>query len=202
MELVDGSPVKGPLPVDVPLRLAIQLAGAMDASHKKSITHRDLKLANILSTKSGIKVLDFGLARTDHMRPIGLDEATVTATLTQEGAIVGTLQYMAPEQLQGREIDSRADIFSFVCVFFEMITGKRAFDGATAASVIGAIPERDAPSVGNVAPAALDRVLKTCLAKDPDDRWQTARDLKCELESVRSGRMVHGPGSADTANCL
>ena len=184
MEYVDGEETKGPLPLDQALKYAIQLASALEAAHKKLITHRDLKPANILIAKSGVKVLDFGLAKTGQTPEAKASEETLTRALTQEGAIVGTLQYMAPEQLQGRATDVRADIFSFGCVLYEMIQGKRAFDGANSASVIAAILERPAPSVEGVAPASLDWLLGRCLAKDPDERWQTARDLRAALERV------------------
>ncbi len=185
MEFVEGSEVKGPLPLDQALKYAIQFAGALEAAHRKLVTHRDLKPANILITKAGVKVLDFGLAQLGKAEPLGTiteNDATLTRALTQEGSIVGTLQYMAPEQLQGKPVDVRADIFSFGCVLYEMLTGKRAFGGSSTASVIAAILERPAPSVGEVAPASLDWVLGRCLAKEPDERWQTARDLRAELE--------------------
>ncbi|MCU1262889.1 MAG: hypothetical protein JWO80_5774 [Bryobacterales bacterium] len=187
MELVEGTPLKGPMPLDRALALAIQLADAMDAAHRKGITHRDLKPDNILLTKSGVKVLDFGLAKMERARGVGISEETVTQSPTREGTILGTLQYMAPEQMQAKEVDGRADIFSFGCVLYEMLTGKRAFDGKDAASVIAAVMERPAPSVAEVAPAALDRLLKRCLEKDPDDRWQSARDLKAELVWIAGG---------------
>ena len=189
MEYIEGTPLKGPLPVDQALKYAVQICDALDAAHKKGITHRDLKPANILVTKAGIKLLDFGLAKiAQPAKP--LDDATLTMALTGKNEIVGTLYYMSPEQLQaqatGQEIDGRSDIFSFGLVLYEMLTGKRAFDGSSPASVIAAIMERPAPSIADVAPPALDRVLKTCLAKDPDERWQTARDLKHELEWIAS----------------
>ena len=185
MEFVEGSPLKGPMPLDRALALAIQLADAMDAAHRKGITHRDLKPANVLVTKSGIKVLDFGLAKMERAQRVGIADETVRHSPTREGTILGTLQYMAPEQLQAKEnVDGRADIFSFGCVVYEMLTGTRAFDGSNGASVIAAILERPAPSVAEVAPAALDRMLKRCLEKDPDDRWQSARDLKWELSRI------------------
>ena len=187
MEYVEGQEIKGPLPLDQALALAIQLAGALEAAHRKGITHRDLKPANILTTKSGVKVLDFGLAKVAQTKEAAANDETVTRALTQEGSIVGTLQYMAPEQLQGTETDVRADIFSFGCVLYEMLTGKRAFDGANAASVIAAVMEREAPSVGGVAPASLDWALRRCLAKDPDERWQSAGDLKAELLWIAGG---------------
>ena len=184
MEYVEGSEIKGPLPLDQTLKYAIQLAGALEAAHRKGITHRDLKPANILVTKAGIKVLDFGLAKFEQSKAAAANDETLTRALTQEGSIVGTLQYMAPEQLQGKATDARADFFSFGCVLFEMLTGKRAFDGANTASVIAGILEREPPSMGEVAPASLDWLVRRCLAKDPDERWQTARDLRAALERV------------------
>ena len=178
MELIEGHPLRGPLSTEKAVEYAIQILDALDAAHRKGITHRDLKPANILLTKSGIKLLDFGLAK----RSTQLAETDVTSALTQQGQIVGTLQYMSPEQLQGRDAGPRSDLFSFGCMIYEMLTGKGAFDGQSAASVIAAILERPAPSVANVAPLALDRVLKRCLEKDPDLRFQTARDLKAAIE--------------------
>ncbi len=187
MELVDGVPLQGPLPLERALPLVIQFADALDAAHRKGIIHRDLKPGNILATKSGIKVLDFGLARIEHGQAAGADDETVSKTLTEQGTIIGTPPYMSPEQVQGKVADARSDIFSFGCVLYEVLTGERAFPGPNAASVAAAILEREAPSVAEVAPAALDRLLKTCLAKDPDDRWQSARDLKRELEWIAAG---------------
>src|SRR5450631_1451496 len=191
MEYIEGTPLKGPLPIDQALKYAAQICDALDAAHKKESTHRDLKLANILVTKAGIKLLDFGLAKLASVNS-GLapkpDDATLTMALTGKNEIVGTLYYMSPEQLQaqanGQEIDGRSDIFSFGIVLYEMLTGKRAFEGSSPASVIAAIMERPAPSIADVAPPALDWVLKRCLEKDPDNRWQTARDLKAELERI------------------
>jgi len=190
MEYIEGQPLKGPLPLEKALEYAAQIASALDAAHTKKITHRDLKPANILLTKSaGVKLLDFGLAKID--KPVNVAEETVTMGLTMKGQILGTLHYMSPEQVQGQEADARSDIFSFGLVLFEMLTDKRAFEGATPASVIAAILERPAPSVSDVAPPALDRVLKRCLEKDPENRWQTARDLKAALELV--SQPVAGP---------
>ncbi len=192
MEYIEGAPLKGPLPLDQALNYAVQICDALDAAHKKGITHRDLKPANILVTKAGIKLLDFGLAKSasDKLAP-RTDDATLTMALTGKNEIVGTLYYMSPEQLQaqgtGQDVDARSDIFSFGLVLYEMLTGKRAFEGSSPASVIAAIMERPAPSVAKIAPPALDRVLKRCLAKDPDDRWQTARDLRAELEWIATG---------------
>ena len=193
MEYVEGTPLKGPLPVELALVYAAQICDALDAAHKKGITHRDLKPANILVTKGGIKLLDFGLAKlsTAAQSAGAPSDATLTMALTGKNEIVGTLYYMSPEQLQaqasGQEIDARSDIFSFGLVLYEMLTGKRAFEGSSPASVIAAIMERPAPSIATIAPPALDRLLQRCLAKDTDDRWQTAKDLKAELEWIASG---------------
>jgi serine/threonine protein kinase len=187
MEYIEGMPLKGPLPVRQALRYGAQICDALDAAHKKGIIHRDLKPGNILVTKRGIKLLDFGLAKILKTgKPT--DDATLTMALTGKNEIVGTLYYMSPEQLQaqatGQEIDARSDIFSFGLVLYEMLTGKRAFDGSSPATVIAAIMERPAPSISEVAPPALDRVLKRCLEKDRENRWQNARDLKAELEWI------------------
>jgi eukaryotic-like serine/threonine-protein kinase len=184
MEYIEGTPLRGPLPLDQALKYASQICDALDAAHKKGIVHRDLKPANILVTKAGIKLLDFGLAK--QCGP--LEQSEDTRALTGEGTIAGTLYYMAPEQLQGKSnVDSRADIFAFGCVLYEMLTGKRAFDGSNRASVIVAVMERPAPSITEVAPAALDQVLKRCLEKDPDVRWRSAWDLKWTLARVGEG---------------
>jgi serine/threonine protein kinase len=171
-EYIEGTPLKGPLPLDLVLKYAAQICDALDAAHKKGITHRDLKPANILVTRQGIKLLDFGLAKLAAEKPV--DDATVAMALTGKNEIVGTLSYMSPEQLQaqdtGQPIDGRNDIFSFGLVLYEMLTGKRPFDGASAATVIAAIIERPAPSITGIAPPGLDRVLRKCLAKDPEER--------------------------------
>ena len=187
MEYIEGVPLKGPLPLQQALKYGAQICDALDAAHKKGITHRDLKPANILVTKSGIKLLDFGLAKIGQSNNPPSD-ATLTMALTGKNEIVGTIYYMSPEQLQaqatGQEVDARSDIFSFGLVLYEMLTGTRAFDGSSPATVIAAIMERPAPSIGAVAPPALDRVLKRCLEKDPENRWQNIRDLKAALEWI------------------
>ena len=182
MELVDGAPLKGPLPVEKAVEYGGQILDALDAAHRKGITHRDLKPDNILVTKQGIKLLDFGLAK-QAAAPLKDPDATLVAGLTGQGQIVGTLQYMSPEQLHSKEADARSDIFAFGCVLYEMLSGKRAFEGASAASVIAAILERE-PAPLDVAPP-LDRVIRKCLAKDPDERFQNARDLKYNLTLAR-----------------
>jgi predicted Ser/Thr protein kinase len=194
MEYIEGTPLEGPMSVEQALKYGAQICDALDAAHRKGITHRDLKPANILVTKTGIKLLDFGLAKLGTTEPKEGPtpaDATLAMALTGRNEIVGTLYYMSPEQLQaqgtGREVDARSDIFSFGLVLYELLTGKRAFEGSSPASVIAAIMERPAPSIADVAPVALDRVLRKCLEKDPDNRWQSARDLKSELEWIAAG---------------
>jgi serine/threonine protein kinase len=177
MELVEGTPLRGPLPLKQALDYAGQVLDALDTAHRKGIVHRDLKPGNILVTKQGIKLLDFGLAKRSG--PLQESDATLTAALTGKGQILGTLQYMSPEQLQGKDADARSDLFSFGCVLYEMLTGKRAFEGENAAIVIAAILERE-PAPLDVAPP-LERVIRTCLSKDPDQRFQNALDLKRDL---------------------
>jgi Tol biopolymer transport system component/predicted Ser/Thr protein kinase len=190
MEYIEGAPLKGPLPVDQALKYAAEICDALDVAHRKGIIHRDLKPANILVTKTGIKLLDFGLAKiAQAAKPPG--DATLTMALTDKNEIVGTLYYMSPEQLEaqasGQEIDWRTDIFSFGLVLYEILIGKRAFDGSSPASVIAAIMERPAPSIAEIASPALDRVLQRCLEKDPDERWQSASDLSHELKWIADG---------------
>jgi len=199
MEYLEGETlsqrlVKGPLPLDQVLQYAIEISDALDKAHRKGVTHRDLKPGNIMLTKSGTKLLDFGLAKLKQdVAPAGAQLSqlpTMNDPLTAQGAIVGTLQYMAPEQLEGKEVDARTDIFAFGAVVYEMATGKRAFEGKTQASVIGAIMSCDPvpmSSLQPMTPPALDRVVKTCLAKEPDQRWQTATDLCREVTWIAEG---------------
>jgi Tol biopolymer transport system component/predicted Ser/Thr protein kinase len=177
MEFVEGTPLKGPLPLNKAVEYAGQILDALDAAHRKGIVHRDLKPGNILVTKQGIKLLDFGLAKQSGQ--LKETDGTLTAALTGQGQILGTLQYMSPEQLHGKEADARSDLFSFGCVLYEMLTGQRAFEGQSAASVIAAILERE-PAPLDVSPP-LERVIQTCLKKDPDQRFQNALDLKRAL---------------------
>ena len=177
MEYVDGTPLHGPLSLEKAAEYANQILDALDAAHKKGIIHRDLKPANILISRAGVKLLDFGLAKQGG--PLKETDATLTQAITAEGEIVGTLQYMSPEQLQGKEADARSDLFSFGCVLYEMLSGRRPFDGPNAATVIAAILDKEPAPLA--VPQALDRVVRTCLEKDPGQRFQTARELKRAL---------------------
>ncbi len=192
MEYVEGEHLKGPLPLADALRFASQIADALDAAHRKGITHRDLKPANILVGQSGIKILDFGLARIER-EPVA--DGTATMTLTGEGMIVGTLQYMSPEQIEGRKADARSDIFAFGLVLYEMLTGKMAFTGATKTSLVASIlkeqprPIREAEPL---TPVSLERVVLTCLEKDPEKRWQSAREAQHALEWIQADASAPG----------
>ena len=196
MEYLEGETLaqrllKSSLPLEQALQYAIEISDALDKAHRKGVTHRDLKPANIMLTKTGTKLLDFGLAKLkQEVAPANAplsDLPTANDPLTAEGAIVGTLQYMAPEQLEGKKVDARTDIFSFGGVVYEMATGKRAFDGNTQASVISAIMSSDPPPMSSLqpmTPPALDRIVKKCLAKEAEERWHTAKDLCDELKWV------------------
>ncbi len=201
---------KGPLPIDLALRYGAEIAAALDAAHRRGIVHRDLKPGNIMLTKTGIKLLDFGLAKLAEQEAIsGLaDLATKSVPLTATGSIVGTLNYMSPEQLEGGTIDARTDIFSFGAVLFEMLNGRRAFDAQSHAGLIAAILNDDPPSLDESAalrsgmPASLhrtlDRLLRKCLAKEPDERWQSAADLGAELSWIQN-ELLLSAGRVDEA---
>jgi serine/threonine protein kinase len=196
MEYVEGETLAtrleaGPIPLDELLRMAVEIADALDKAHRQGLVHRDLKPGNIMMAKSGAKLLDFGLARTTGSHSVDTDATqspTVSQPLTAEGTIVGTFQYMAPEQLEGSEADARTDLFAFGAVLYEMATGKRAFEGRSQASLIASILKEEPRPIAELqpmTPPALERVVKRCLAKDPDDRWQTARDLSIELQWIK-----------------
>jgi Tol biopolymer transport system component/predicted Ser/Thr protein kinase len=196
MEYVEGRPPKGPLPETGAVRIGIEIAAALDAAHRQGIVHRDLKPGNILVSKSGVKLLDFGLAKLDAGGPRPAFETTLTNPLTGEGVVLGTPRYMAPEQVEGQPADARTDIFAFGCVLYEMITGHLAFDGKSPASVAAAILAGEPRQIHELQPMtspALERVVKTCLAKDPDDRWQSARDLQHALQGIQES--VGGPAA-------
>jgi eukaryotic-like serine/threonine-protein kinase len=209
MELVEGETLeqrlmRGPLRLEQTVRFAAQIADALAKAHKQGITHRDLKPANIMLTKSGAKLMDFGLAKLER-GPAPLAEALTEMTaerskLTGEGTLVGTFQYMAPEQLEGKEADARTDIFALGEVIYETATGKPAFSGKSRASLIAAILTNDPPPISALqpmTPPTLERVVKKCLAKDPDDRWQNASDLASDLKWIADGELQ--TGSAPTA---
>ena len=207
MELLDGGTLadrlsKGALPLDQALTIAIAIASALDSAHRAGIVHRDLKPGTVMLTKAGAKLLDFGLAKATgvvrgfspavaggpegpHYTPTALP--TTPANLTAQGTILGTFQYMAPEQLEGRDADTRTDIFAFGAVVYEMLTGHTAFEGKSQASLIGAIMHAMPPPIAAsqpLAPASLDHVVRRCLAKEPDERWQSASDVMRELKWI------------------
>jgi Tol biopolymer transport system component len=179
---------KGALPIDQALQIAIHIADALVAAHKVGIVHRDLKPGNVMLSKTGAKLLDFGLAKTGVAVVGAPSQSMPTAPpITQPGSILGTFQYMAPEQIEGQDADARTDIFAFGVVVYEMVTGRKAFAGKTSASLIGAILKDQPPPLSTiqpVTPVALDRTVRRCLAKEPDARWQTARDLLEELKWI------------------
>jgi serine/threonine protein kinase/formylglycine-generating enzyme required for sulfatase activity/dienelactone hydrolase len=188
MEYVEGKPLKGPLPVEEALRLAIQITSALEAAHERGILHRDLKPGNILVSKSGVKLLDFGLAKfvpTDS-RPA---EETVTAPLTRTGQILGTLAYMSPEQILGKPADARSDIFSFGLVLYEMLTGQRAFQRPSTSETIAAVCIEEPKSVREFAkgvPDDLERMIQRCLRKHPEQRYAAMSEIVRELEDCRT----------------
>lgn len=218
MEFLEGESLaqrleKGPLPPDQLLRYALQIADALDKAHRQGVIHRDLKPSNIVLTKAGAKLVDFGLAKpaanvlasaiSDMSKsPTQSIPLGATGPLTAEGSLVGTFQYMAPEQLEGRDADARTDLFAFGCVLYEMATGKPAFAGKSKASLIASILTAEPPALAAVAPLtppALERVVRICLAKDADDRFQTAHDLKLQLEWVAEGGSLAGVPAPVTA---
>lgn len=200
LEFIDGQTLearltRGPIAVAQALEFGVQIASALDHAHRRGVAHRDLKPANVMLTPHGVKLLDFGLAkwsqRTAGFAPASGAEPLArppgARTLTQEGMILGTPHYMAPEQLEGKTVDARADLFAFGAVLFEMLVGRKAFDGGSTAAVMAAVLNTEPPALETaqpLAPRSLDRVVRKCLAKDPDDRWQSGRDLADELRWI------------------
>jgi serine/threonine protein kinase len=190
MEYLEGETLanriaKGPLPLEQVLQYGIQIADALDKAHHQKIIHRDLKPQNIMITKSGVKLLDFGLAKWNDPKTPGSESELTTRdrSLTSDGLVVGTLQYMAPEQLEGKEVDERADIFALGATLYEMITGERPFSGTSQASLIASILSAE-PKRISAAPPLLDHMVQKCLEKNPDDRWQCAHDLSTQLKWI------------------
>jgi eukaryotic-like serine/threonine-protein kinase len=194
LELLEGETLaarlaRGALPLAQVLRFGIEIADALEAAHRQGIVHRDLKPGNVMLTPAGTKLLDFGLAKHDTGPAVqGLSMlATAPGTATAQGTIIGTLKYMAPEQVQGHPADARTDIFALGALLYEMATGRPAFDATTQASLMAKILETDPPVVSSLAPLAppvLDHVVQTCLAKAPADRWQTAHDVRLDLQWI------------------
>ena len=199
MEFIEGDTLaqrleKGALPLDQALKIAIEIADALDKAHRQGIVHRDLKPGNIMLTKSGAKLLDFGLAKLKQAGAVPADfsaSPTQSAGLTAIGTILGTLQHMAPEQLAGEEADVRSDVFALGTVIYEMVSGRKAFEGTSQATLAGAILHVDPPSLSSLQPMtspSLDHLVKTCLAKEPDDRCQTAGEVERQLKWIVEGR--------------
>jgi len=191
MEYLEGETLaarleRGAIPWQEASKLALRIADALDKAHRRGVVHRDLKPANIILTSSGPKLLDFGLAkRTLPSGPTSSSQAATLTNVTVPGAIIGTLQYMAPEQLEGEEADARTDIFAFGTVLHEMVTGKKTFEAKSRVMLMAAIAASEPAPLSQAQPAipaAVEHVVRVCLAKDPMDRWQTARDVYAELE--------------------
>ncbi|MFC1475213.1 serine/threonine-protein kinase, partial [Candidatus Zixiibacteriota bacterium] len=204
MEYLEGETLaerllKGPISYDEMLRIAIQIAGALDSAHRQGLIHRDLKPGNVMLTKEGAKLMDFGLAKLqiENNEAQGITAITQTTPLTGAGTILGTMQYMAPEQLEGKEADARSDIFAFGAVLYEMATGKRAFEGTSQATLIAAIIEREPTSISVImpnTPPLFERLVKKSLSKDAEKRWQSAADLLDELRWIsQAGSQVGLP---------
>ncbi len=200
MEYLEGQQLsqrlkRGPLPLAKLLEVAIQVAGALEQAHRKGVIHRDVKPGNIMLTEEGAKLLDFGLAKR---QPVAASRskvasATESESLTDTGMVLGTLEYMAPEQVEGKEADARTDIFALGTVIYEMAIGRKAFEGTSQTSLIAAILDSEPPSMTDLqplTPPALEHLVRRCLAKDPNERWQSARDLEGELKWVAEGRLI------------
>ncbi len=192
MEYVEGEPLRGPVPLAQALALAEQILDALDAAHRRGIVHRDLKPENILLTQSGVKVLDFGIAKIE--RPaaaVGGEVVTEAVARTAQGSVLGTLPYMSPEQIEGRDADSRSDVFAFGVVLYELIAGRRPFAGETQTSLSASILKDEPPPLSDLRPPpppGLAAVVRTCLEKDPEKRWQSAREIRHALRWIAAER--------------
>ncbi len=199
MEFLEGETLaerlrRGPLPTEQVLKYGIEICEGLERAHKSGVVHRDLKPGNVMLTKMGSKLMDFGLAKAIPGTAAPASSLTMTIShpsadqpLTAQGTLVGTFQYMAPEQTEGKDADARSDIFALGAVLYEMATGKRAFNGKSQASIVAAILASDPPPISTVqpmSPPALQQVVKSCLAKDPEDRFQTAHDVKLQLRWI------------------
>jgi eukaryotic-like serine/threonine-protein kinase len=205
LELIEGETLarriaRGPVAIELALRYGIEIAAALERAHAAGIIHRDLKPANVLIAKDGAKLLDFGLARGLEIdeHAVGSDD-TVRRELTTTGAVVGTVQYMSPEQVEARPVDARTDIFALGCVLYEMLTARKPFTGETHAALIASILTSEPPGITTLRPELppkLERVIRKCVVKDPDARWQSAHDLKTELEWIAEGEPAAAAGAA------
>jgi len=212
MEYLEGETLadrlrKGPLPLEQVFKYGMEICDGLEKAHRSGVVHRDLKPGNIMLTKTGAKLMDFGLAKASVISQSG-SSASLTVTLstpvashplTAQGAVIGTFQYMAPEQVEGKEADTRSDIFALGAVLYQMATGKRAFEGRTAASAMAAVLEREpAPmsSIQPLTPPAFERLVKICLSKDPEERWQTAHDVKLQLKEIAQAGLQSGSQAA------
>src|SRR6516165_4278462 len=211
MECVEGETLatrleRGPLPPEQVLKYGAQIADALDKAHRNGVVHRDLKPGNIILTSSGAKLLDFGLAKPAAALMSGVTmsaAAMPTSPVTEEGTIVGTFHYMSPEQVEGKELDGRSDIFSLGAVLYEMLTGKRAFEGKSQLSVASAILEKEPAPIASIkpmTPPVLDHAIRRCLEKDPEERWQTGRDLAGELKWISESGSQAGMSAVKAAN--
>src|SRR5579871_285681 len=211
MEYLEGETLysrlaRKPLTTEESIKIAIEVADALDKAHRSGIVHRDLKPGNVMLTKSGAKLMDFGLAKpstfssgpksgtpsVSSMATMAATVADLASPVTVAGTLIGTVQYMSPEQIQGKEADARSDIFAFGSMLYEMLSGKRAFQGKSQLSLASAILERDPEPIVTLqpmTPPALEQIVRTCLAKDPDDRFQSAHDLKLQLQWIASAGM-------------
>src|SRR5215831_9324107 len=203
MELLEGETLeqrlnRGPLPLEQTIRYGAQIADALANAHKLGFTHRDLKPSNIMLTKAGAKLMDFGVAKRSGASTLAstlTEMTTEQEKLTSDGMLVGTFQYMAPEQLEGKEADARTDVFALGEVLYEMATARQAFAGKTKASLIAAILSAEPTPIATLqpmTPPALERLVRGCLEKDPDERWQTAHDVKLQLRALAEGRSQEG----------